>query len=158
MHKQRLFILIAAGVGIVGLLLTWFSIDMGFLSYSQNGFSSGWTGWGTLAGIGGAAGLVFKAEDKNAELDAQSKKMVAGAGAAALVLPLLAIIFVKMQTGGEFVNIGLGIFVCMLSGLGIAALPFAIKGDGEFEMPNKETIKADLEGTADDNPEDTTAE
>lgn len=158
MHKQRLFILIAAGVGVVGLLLTWFSIDVGFLSYSQNGFSSGWTGWGTLAAIGGAAGLVFKAEDKNTELDAQSKKMVAGAGAGAVVLPLLAIIIVKMQTGGEFVDIGFGIFICMLAGLGIAALPFAIKGDGEFEMPNKETIKADLDGTADDSAEDTTAE
>lgn len=158
MHKQRLFILVAAGIGIVGLLLTWFSIDAGFFSYSQNGFSSGWTGWGTLAAIGGAAGLVFKADDKNVELDAQTKKMVAGAGAGALVLPLLAIIIVKMQTGGNFVDLGLGLFICMLSGLAIAALPFAIKGDGEFEMPNKETIKADLDGTADDSSEETAAE
>jgi peptidoglycan/LPS O-acetylase OafA/YrhL len=145
MHKQRLFILIASGAGVLGLLLTWFSIDSGFFSYSQNGFSSGWTGWGTLLAIGAAAGLIFKTDDKNLVLDSQTKKMVAGAGLAVIVLPLLAILVVKMQTGGQFINLGMGLFICMLSGLAIAALPFAIKEDGSFEMPNKETIKSDLE-------------
>lgn len=157
MHKQKLAVLIAAGVGILGLVLTWFSVDAGFFSYSQNGFSSGWTGWGTLAALGTGAGILFKAEDKNAAIDADSKKIVMGAGAGALLLPIIAIVMVKSNALGGAIDLGIGLFICMLAGAGMLAVPFVMKADGSMEMPTKDSIKADLEGSDDDSSDETTA-
>jgi hypothetical protein len=146
MHKQKLAVLIAAGVGILGLVLTWFSVDAGFFSYSQNGFSSGWTGWGTLAALGTGAGILFKAEDKNAAIDADTKKIVMGAGAGALLLPIIAIVIVKSNALGGAIDLGIGLFICMIAGAGMLAIPLAMKADGSFEMPTKDSIQADIKG------------
>ena len=146
MHKQRLFILIAVGVGILGMLLPWASVKLGFLgSYSQNGFGSGWTGWGTLAALGAAAGILFKAPDRNTPIDADTKKVVLGGGAGATLLPIIFIIIIKASSYGSAYGLGIGVFLCILAGIGIMAIPFAIKADGEFEMPSKDSISKDID-------------
>ncbi|MBD3638185.1 MAG: hypothetical protein HUJ25_12605 [Crocinitomicaceae bacterium] len=146
MHKQKLIVLIAAGVGIVGIILPWASANLGFFgNYSQNGFNSGWTGYATLASLAAAAGILFKESDNASAITAETRKIVAGAGVGAIIFPILFIIILKAQQGGQFVSLGFGVFLCLLAGIAIAVVPFAIKGDGSFEMPTKDSIKADLE-------------
>ena len=150
MNKQKIIILAAAAVGIVGILLPWASVSLGFLgSYSQNGFNSGWTGYATLASILAAGGILFKDSDRNAPITADMKKIVAGAGGGAVLFSLLFMIIIKSSKGGGLIDLGLGVFLCIIAGIALLVIPFAIKGDGSFEMPSKDSIKADLEAKDD---------
>ncbi|MEX1002643.1 MAG: hypothetical protein WDZ35_11055 [Crocinitomicaceae bacterium] len=146
MHKQRLFILIAAGVGLLGVLLPWATWKVAWMSGSVNGFSP-WEGWATIAGLGAAAGILFKAEDRNTAIDAATKKIVLGGGAAAFLFPLIFIIRLSASSSGAMgsaMGFGIGVFLALLAGLAIVAIPFAIKADGEFEMPSKDSINKDI--------------
>ncbi|MBI3133126.1 MAG: hypothetical protein HYZ14_00480 [Bacteroidetes bacterium] len=134
-----MFILIAAGVGLLGMIMPWASVWI----VSQNGFNSGFAGWATLAGFGAAAGITFKAEDKNQPLDSSSKKVVMGGGAAAAFFSLLAMILLKSQ-GGGYLTLGTGVFLCFIAGAAVLAIPFIIKGDGNMQMPTKDSIKDEL--------------
>lgn len=139
MHKQRIAILAAAGLGLLGMILPWASIWI----ISQNGFNSGWAGWGTLAGLGGAIGIVLKDADKKLPLDAQGKKLIMGCGGAAAFCSLMAMIIFKAN-GMGVITLGIGVFICLLAGAAILAIPFVIKGDGNMSMPTKDSIKDDL--------------
>lgn len=148
MHKQRLFILIAAAVGLVGCILPWQSVSMGFLgTVSANAFNSGWAGYGTLAGIIGAGAVIFKDKDRSQVVAPDTKKIVLGAAGAAALFSLLAIVIIASGSAGYMgigVSLGIGPFFTLIAGAAIAAIPFAIKGDGNFQMPTKDSIKDDL--------------
>ena len=139
MHKQRLIILIAAGVGLLGMVMPWATVWI----LSQNGFNSGFAGWGTLAGLGAAAGITFKADDKKLPLDSTSKKEVMGGGAAAVIFPIIAMILLKSE-GGIYLTLGMGVYLCCIAGALVLAVPFVIKGDGSTQMPTKDSIKDEV--------------
>ncbi|MCB9223029.1 MAG: hypothetical protein R2780_11305 [Crocinitomicaceae bacterium] len=143
MHKQRLFVIIAAAIGILSAFLPWISINLGFLGKMSISGVSGAVGdgWATLALAAAAGGFAFTQGERSAELDAKNKKIVAGLGGA-IVGYILFFVFVRAQ--GGFGAMGYGVWLTLLSGLGVLAVPFVIKGDGGFEMPTKDSIKADI--------------
>lgn len=143
MHKQRLFIVIAGAVGIVAAFLPWASANLGpFGSISVSGTDGG-DGWILIGLCAAALGLAVSQGERDKELDAKMKKIVAGVGAAATALMLYEVIDVM---GTKMVSGGIGLWLGLLGALGVVAMPFVIKGDGNFEMPNKDSIKADLDG------------
>jgi len=148
MHKQRLFILIAAGVGLIGAVMPWQTASAGiFGSASVSAFGSGWVGYATIAGILGAAGILFKDSDKSAVLAVDTKKIVLGAGGAVAVFSLLAILIISTNSTSVFgvgVSLGMGPFITLLAGVAILGIPFSIKEDGNFKMPTKDSIKQDM--------------
>ncbi len=148
MHKQRIFILAAAGLGLIGIILPWQSVSIGFLgSASANAFNSGWVGYATIIGIIGAAGVIFKDTDKSVILPADTKKIVLAAGGAAALFSLLGIIIITSGAADVFgvgVSVGIGPFLSLVAGLAIMAIPFVIKGDGSMQMPTKDSIKDEL--------------
>lgn len=149
MHKQRLFITVGAAIGIISAFLAWISISFLGRSVSFSGISSdaGSGGFITLGLSAAAIAIVMTQGDRSKELDAKLKKAVAGIGGA-IILYMLYYMFIRME--GNIGFLGIGGWLTLLAGIGILAVPFVIKGDGGFEMPNKDTIKADLEGTDDD--------
>ncbi len=158
MHKQRLFIIIAAGVALIALFLPWAStpsiqlFGMDIPSLKISGYQE-WTAWGAFGLLAGAAGLAFSQGDKNLELDADNKKKIMGMTAGAVGLLLFGI-FVRYGIGFA----SFGAWILLLAAIAGLAAPFVIKGDGGFEMPNKDTIKADLDEDTSNSPEEKTAE
>ena len=136
MHKQRIGVLAAAGLCLVGMVLPWTSLFI----FSVSGFGFGWMGWGTLAGIGAAAGIVFKATDKKLPMDATEKKVVLGGGAAAALFPIIAIITL-LSNGAPT---GIGVFLSLIGGIAILAMQFIVKESGDVSMPTKDSIKEDI--------------
>lgn len=143
MHKQRLFIAIAGAVGVIAAFLPWISATMPFFGTVSVSGISGMVGdgWITLGLSGAAAGLAIAKGDKTQELDAQMKKIIGGLGAG-IAGYLLFFMFIRAQGGLSVM--GMGVWLTLLAGLVVMAIPFVIKGDGGFEMPNKDTIKEDL--------------
>jgi hypothetical protein len=147
MHKQKIGVLAAVGLGILGILLPWGSLGI-FGSY--NGFSSGWTGYGAIAALAAAAGFILKdLDNKEKPLDDNTKKIVMGAGAGAFVFPLLYIIILKTSMFGGAFGIGMGVYLTMLGGLAVLAIPFVIKSTGEMSMPTKDSIKEEIKDVTD---------
>jgi len=148
MHKQRIFILVAAGVGLLGCLLPWQVASAGFFgTISANAFGSGWVGYATLAGVLAAAGIMFKDTDKTTVIPADTRKIVLAAGGAVVLFSLLAIIIISSGATGAYgfgVSMGMGPILTFVAGVGILGVPFAIKGDGSFKMPTKDSIKEDM--------------
>lgn len=146
MHKQKLFVIIAAGLGVIGVLLPWFSCSGWGSGGSSNGFSY-WPGYAALASCGAAIGLLFKDPDKNAAITPDVKKIVLGGGAGAVLFPLIFVLL-NIGNGGSFLGvscgIGLGPWITMIGGIGVLVVLFSMKADGTFEMPTSDSIKADI--------------
>lgn len=137
MHKQRLAVMIAAGVGVLSTFLPWVSVSMGFLgNYTASGLSLGWPGYLTFLGCAAAGVFAFLGDDRNAPIDSAFVKFVAIAGAVPFLVVLLNVIR-AVSSGG----LGFGIWLALLASLAIVAVPFVIKDSGEFSMPTKDSIK-----------------
>ncbi|MBK7129487.1 MAG: hypothetical protein IPM74_06765 [Crocinitomicaceae bacterium] len=137
MHKQRLFVVIAAAVGIISAFLPWARVSMFGYSASVNGIDGG-DGWLSIGLFGVAAGLAIANGDKTKVLEGTMKKAVAGVGAGAAAFMLIEL----LRIGFEFASFG--VYLSLLAGIGVMAIPFVIKGDGGFEMPTKDSIKNEL--------------
>jgi hypothetical protein len=126
-HKQKLYSLIVAAVGLISLLLPWITYSFGgFGGGSKNGFG----GWGllTLLGVGAVAVASFMG-DKSKEYDAMMKKVALGGfGAMALGGVLY---FIRVSSVGQgVVKSGFGVYIAILAGaagllllLGIIKVP-----------------------------------
>lgn len=136
MHKQRLAVIIAAGIGVISTFLPWVSVSMGFLgNYTVSGVSM-WPGVLTLLMCAGAGVMAFLGDDRNGPIEANFVKFIAGAGGVSFLIILLNVIN-ALGTGG----LGFGIWLALLATLAIVAVPFVIKDSGEISMPTKESIK-----------------
>lgn len=147
MHKQRLFIAVAAALGVVSAFLPWATVSFFGMSATVSGTQGG-DGWISLALFATAAGMTIGMGDRAQQLEAKAKKSVAGIGAACIAF--MAYELVSIMGAGIGASAGIGVWLSLVAGLAVVALPFAIKGDGGFEMPTKDTIKADLNS---DNPD-----
>ena len=114
-HKQKLYALILAGVGLISLLLPWLTFG-GFTI--RNGFSS----WGILSllGIGGVVLASFMG-DKTKPYDETFKKL-ALASFGAIALGGLLTFFTKGSAGGRGMfaisaNVGFGVWLAIFVGL-----------------------------------------
>lgn len=137
MHKQRLFILIAGAVGILSAFLPWAKISLFGFSTSASGIEGG-DGWLSLALFAAAAGLAFTSGDKAAVLEGSMKKAVGGIGAGVSAFMLIEL----LRIGFSYASYG--VYLSILAGVAVMAMPFVIKGDGNFQMPTKDSIKDEL--------------
>lgn len=137
MHKQRLFVVIAAAVGVISAFLPWARVSMFGYSASVNGIDGG-DGWLSIGLFGAAIGIALATGDKSKVLEGTMKKAVAGIGAGAAAFMLIEL----LRIGFDFASFG--VYLSLLAGVGVMAIPFVIKGDGGFEMPTKDSIKNEL--------------
>ena len=112
-HKQKLYALIAAGIGFISLLLPWLT---GAFGGSLNGFR----GWGILSLLGVVAvGIISFMGDKSKEYDDNSKK-IAMAGFGAIALGGLIFMLTKNSSYGgfgSFLKPGFGLWLAIIAGL-----------------------------------------
>jgi hypothetical protein len=148
MHKQRIIVLAAAALGLVACILPWLTVSFFGMSVSVNAFDA-WYGWLAFGGFISALSLSVIGDDRNAAIDANNKKFVAGAGATALAMTLFYVIIEKMSDAGSLASIGIGAWLAIVAGIGVLAIPFVIKDDGNFEMPTADSIKDDVSSMTD---------
>jgi hypothetical protein len=128
-HKQKLYALIAAGIAFVALLLPWISLNFLGASQSWNGIR----GWGVLSLFGVIAVVVLsllgtRTEDYTAEF----KKYTMIAFGAIALGALLFFIRKSSVAGGEsifgddLVKTGIGLWICLVAGLGGLALIYGL--------------------------------
>ena len=138
-HKSKLYSLILAALGLVSMLLSWFSVKaaggFGGMGISKNGFGS----WGllVLAGIALVAAACFMG-DKAKGFDDMGKKLALagfGAMAAGAVIYLIRILSMGGGKYGGMVKVspGIGLFLGLAAGaigllllLGIVKVPKSI--------------------------------
>jgi hypothetical protein len=119
LHKQKMYSLILAGIGLVSLLLPWISVSAaGFGGYgsSANGFRS----WGLLVllGIGGAVASCFMGNKTDAYDDMTKKIALGGFGAMTAGSAIFLIRSLTMGGGGYVkVSPGFGLFIGLAAGV-----------------------------------------
>jgi cytochrome bd-type quinol oxidase subunit 2 len=153
MNKQRIIVLVAAGVGLLSCFMTWATVGVSFFSMSVNGVKSGWGG--KIALLGFILAIVFALlGDRNQPIEKDKKKFVMIGGIIALVMTLLAMVGMSFQEGSSMVTFGIGIYISLIAGIALSAMPFVIKDSGDFEMPTKDALVDDLKEMKDDIVED----
>lgn len=118
-HKQKLYCLIFAGVGLIALLLPWISVSFGFMGgFSENGFHG--TGIISLIGVLGVAAACLLG-DKALPFDDQFKKVALGSFGAILLGAL--ILFFRALANGGLGALGIGLWLTIIvGGVGLAFL------------------------------------
>lgn len=113
-HKRKLYALILAAAGLLGLILPWYSIDFGpFGSSSLNGFRS----WGILSLIGviGVVAACFLGNKLN-DFEGDMRKLALGSFAA-IALGALIIFLRLLIEGGSIGILGIGFWLSLLAGV-----------------------------------------
>jgi hypothetical protein len=121
-HKQKLYALIAAGIGIIAMFLPWWKISIGFggfggMSTSVNGMRD----LGILAFLGFAgAGVLIFLGDKTKPFEGQFKMIAAGCFAGAALFTLIQ--FLRQTQFASF-----GIWLSLLSGIAGAVIVYVLR-------------------------------
>ncbi|HEX7847345.1 MAG TPA: hypothetical protein VF476_16205 [Chitinophagaceae bacterium] len=119
MHKQKLYALIAAGVGLISVFLPWWRFSLGgFGGYSVNGLRD--LGILTFIGFIGAAVVTLMMGDKTKPYAGQEKMIAAGCFAGAGLFALIQFLRQSNFTG-------FGLYLAILAGIGGAVLVWVIK-------------------------------
>jgi hypothetical protein len=109
LHKQKLYALIVAGIGVISCILPWWRISYGgFGGVSINGLHE--LGWISFLGFIGAGVVTFVMGDKTKPYDGQEKMYAAACFAAAGAIALIQFL---RQT--KFVSFGL--FLAIAAGV-----------------------------------------
>lgn len=147
MNKQRKFILIAAGIGIIAMFLPWIKIS--FLGYTA-GSVNGMHDWGILIFLCFiAAGGVTLLGDQTKTLD-KTMWMVAlvACGIAAL---LMVIFFIRASDAISFIS--LGFYLALIAALGALYAAYNYRAAGYNIKDGFNSLKEDIEKkTKSDNP------
>ena len=118
-HQQKLYALIAGGVALLGLILPW-AVIPGFGGFGGGNSSNGFGGWGLLSLLG-VIGVVVSSlmGDKTKEYD-KNFKLVAMGSFGGIFLGAF-IVFMHLsgnRTGFGCVKTGVGLWFCLLAGIG----------------------------------------
>jgi hypothetical protein len=109
LHKQKLYALIIAGIGVISCILPWWRISYGgFGGVSINGLHE--LGWVTFLGFIGAGVVTFVMGDKTKAYEGQEKMYAAACFAAAGAIALIQ--FLRQS---KFVSFGL--FLAIAAGV-----------------------------------------
>jgi len=134
MEKNRLFILISAGVAILGSLLPWASINAGaFGSYSMNGYQG--DGW--LVIIAAIVSIVLAC--LNNMNKAMSKGFSIGvivSGAIATLVTLINLFNVNKYMsnfGGYGISIGFGLILALLASIALVVTGLLAMSGGNIK-------------------------
>lgn len=136
MHKQRLAVVIAAGIGVISTFLPWVSVTFFGISTTASGLSV-WAGILAFLACVAAGVFAFLGDDRNGPIEANFVKFVTIAGGVGVLLVLLFIL-------ANFSYVGAGAYIGFIALAGVTAVPFVIKDDGEFQMPTKDSIKDEI--------------
>jgi peptidoglycan/LPS O-acetylase OafA/YrhL len=121
LHKQKLYALIVAGVGLISVFLPWWKISFGGFgigSYSVNGMRD--LGILTFLGFIGAGVVTFAMGDKTKAFDGQPKMIAAACFAGAGLFALIQ--FLRQTSYTSF-----GLYLAILAGAAGAVLVYVIK-------------------------------
>ena len=124
LHKQKLYALIVAAVGLISIFLPWWKVSyagyggFGGISASQNGFE----GLGILAFLGfvGAGVVTFVMGDKTKPYEGQAKMIAAACFAGAALIGLIQ--FARQSRFTSF-----GLYLCIIAGVAGAVLVWVMK-------------------------------
>lgn len=118
LHKQKLYAIVAAAVGLIACFLPWWSFGYtGLYSVSVNGLHE----LGILAFLGFiAAGAVSFLGDKTKPFEGQYKMIAAGAFALAALITLIQ--FLRVTSGASF-----GIWISLIAGIAGAVIVYVLK-------------------------------
>ncbi|TMI63557.1 MAG: hypothetical protein E6H07_12310 [Bacteroidetes bacterium] len=121
LHKQKLYALIAAGIGIIAMFLPWWKISFGGLFGGMSSSVNGMHELGIIVFLGfvGAAVLCFLG-DKTKPFEGQFKMIAAGCFAGAALFTLIRFL---QQT--EFSSYG--IWLSLLAGIAGAVVVYVLK-------------------------------
>jgi len=128
LHKQKLYALILAAVGVISCILPWWRVSYGgFGGVSINGLHE--LGWISFLGFIGAGVVTFVMGDKTKEYAGQEKLIAmscfGGAGAIALIQ------FLRQTHFASF-----GIFLAIIAGaLGVLWIMGIVKLPGDKKPP-----------------------
>ena len=125
LHKQKLYALIVAGVGLISMFLPWWHISFGGYGGYGGGFSQSINGlhelgFLSLLGFVGAGAVIFAMGDKAKPFEGQAKLIAAACFG---VAGLIAIIQFLRQT--KFASFG--IFIAILAGIAGAVIVYVLK-------------------------------
>jgi hypothetical protein len=113
-HKQKLYSLIAAGVGLIALFLPWATVSFGgYGGGSVNGLHG--EGFITLLGVG-AVGVACFMGDKAKTFDDMYKKVALGGFGGIILGAVIAFLNVSGK-GRGIVKPGFGIYIAILAGV-----------------------------------------
>ncbi len=131
-HKQKLYALIAAGVGVISCFLPWWSFSFG--GFGLGGYSvNGMHGLGILVFLGFiGAGVVSFLGDKTKPFDGQFKLIAAGCFAGAALFTIIQ--FARLSTGASF-----GIWLSLLAGVAGAIIVYVLKPEQLDKKPPTNT-------------------
>jgi hypothetical protein len=118
LHKQKMYALVAAVVGIIGCFLPWWSFGYtGLYAVSVNGLHE----LGILAFLGFiAAAVVSFLGNKALPFEGQMKMIAAGAFALAALITLIQ--FLRVMSGSSF-----GIWISLIAGIGGVVIVYFLK-------------------------------
>lgn len=117
LHKTKLYALILAAVGLVGMILPWASINMGFGGARSSG--NGFQGWGILSLFGLIAVVVASlVGDKLRDYDANMRYLAIGGFSGLALGALIAFMQLNGNTQlGTSVKSGIGIWFVIIAGV-----------------------------------------
>jgi len=125
-HKQKLYALIAAAVGLISCFLPWWSYNFGiFGGTSLNGIRD--LGILTFIGFVGA-GIITFLGDKTKPYDGQFKLIAAGCFAGAALFALIQ--FLRTSAGASY-----GIWICILAGIAGGIIVYVLKPEQIDKKP-----------------------
>ncbi len=153
MNKQRIIVLVASGIGLLSCLMTWATASISVVNISMSGVKSGWGG--KIAFLGFALAIVFALlGDRNQPIEKDKKKFVMIAGIIAFLITLLSMLGMSFGEGSQYVTLGIGIYLSLLAGIVVTAIPFVVKDSGDFHVPTKDELVDDLKEMKEDIVED----
>jgi hypothetical protein len=124
-HKLKLYALVVAGVAFVSLLLPWISVSFLGMSESRNGFRD----VGILSVVGVAGVVILTLMGNKSEAYTEDFKKFTMLSFAAIALGAIIFLMRKNSAGGfgiVEVKTGIGLWLCLLAGLGGVALLYGL--------------------------------
>ena len=151
MSKQRKFILIAAGIGIISVFLPWATVSMGLMGESMSQSENGFRSYGIPAFLGFAvAAAVALMGDQTKALDKTMwiVSMIAGAVSLLFTIIFFGNISSAFGAGGGFgivdVNHGFGIWIALAASIAIIAFAWLFKNPADDLKGAFDSLKKDI--------------
>ena len=128
-NKQRLFIVIAAGIGILSAFLPWAKVSLFGISDTSIGLGVG--AWFSLLLYAGAGAMAFLGEKPEAVEKSKMNIMVILGGLGAL-FSLWKVIQISSE---KMISTSFGCYLSLLAGLALVGIYFFVNDKGEIETP-----------------------
>lgn len=128
-NKQRLFIVIAAGIGLLSAFLPWAKVSIFGISDTSMGLSVG--AWVSMLLYAGAGAMAFT-DDKSIALEKGKKNIMVILGGLGALFSLFKIIQISSES---MMSAGFGCYLSLLAGLALVGIYFFVSDEGEINMP-----------------------